>query len=162
MHHCVISFRERRMFSYLTEHTPISSHLTLFTRVGVPVPAIRSEEKINKQTKTKPGLANSNYRYGRSPGPKSRVFALGDSCSVVQVVILIIYGQSVRYPYRKLKIIQNNYFTSYQQLSTCSTSTSVPPAVCLVVLIQYTCILFDCSEVPFANTRFRKLSGNCF
>jgi len=34
MHHCVISFRARRMFSCLTEHTPyLNSSLTTFTRV---------------------------------------------------------------------------------------------------------------------------------
>ena len=79
------------MFSYLTEHTPISSHLTLFTRPGVPVPAIRSEEKIDKQN-----VAWQTQTTGRSRDPKvgfllsaTHVVCIICMC-VVQVVILNI------------------------------------------------------------------------
>jgi hypothetical protein len=90
MHNCVISFRERRMFSYLTEHAPFSSHLTLFTHPGVPVPAIRSEEKIDKQN-----VAWQTQTTGRSRDPK--VGFLLSATHVVCIMYVCRTGSNTKY-----------------------------------------------------------------
>ena len=90
MHHCVISFRERTMFSYLTEHTPISSHLTLFTRVGVGSRCASRRENRQKQN-----LAWQTQTTGRSRDPK--VGFLLSATHVVCIMYVCRTGSNTKY-----------------------------------------------------------------